>query len=1072
MREAGATGSATLRARLESDTAQNYGSEFGDTRRSTRNRKRAVTTLNPPPKAANPDGNAANRQDDRYDMVANDVKLAAGEPDEADDDTIDFGLDIDDDEESTESSVEDANTNDGPPPNTEMLAKFREYCDTHPDKFLPLTKAQKTSIRLLATLKRKKAPLNAYPELLEWHLKETKHLMEHESLKDSTDYFHRDTLMKQLLRRYNLPSMMPKLKQLRLPHSNAVVTIPYRDAADCIVSLLTDPRVKDEHLLYWNQDPLAAPPEKVAYLKDLNTGEAFLESYKKYVTKPNQSLLGIKFYIDGAVTGQFSDLPVTALKMALGIHNQDCRFEAWAWRTLAWIPQVRKPKARGKKLFRESKHLDAEDVHLMDREGEYAESDSEDMDSDAGDMEDAVKAQDFHTMLRFALKSFVALQETGFVWDVAAYGKVFKNVEFVLFVVNVNCDSEEGDLLCGKYTVRTKNVKHICRYCHCPTADADNPKARYPMKTQKGIQKLIDKGDLEGLRQISQQNIQNAWYKVRFHAANDRGIHGACPSEMLHAILLGVFKYARDIFFIYIGEESKLAEDINGLAQMYGKLLTHQSDRDLPHTNFAKGIQKGKLMAKQYRGVLLIIAAVLRSTSGRDLLMKRKRFGKEKGLSDWTLLVELLLEWEAFLCQKEMQRSDVVRLKEKHRFIMYIMRNVAKRSKGMGLKVMKFHAILHLVEDILLYGVPSEFDTGAQESHHKVSKVAAKLTQRKEATFDTQTATRMTEFMAIDLAELEVDEGDVVWGYFVREPQHDGKNGGLLEEMDALNLSIEGESDDSVGSGDGSVSQGNESARSASESDDSSIRIETGGTRIRIFEDSSDDDAPSFEMLGKSKHKKETVWSIQLVNWLNDLQNLVSKYLPTETLPVLTEHRRGEILFRGHPNHRGDGAWKDWALFDWGPGYGTLPGHIWCFVELDGLPSGREGLEFGGVRIENGVFAVVETATYVDLDSLADDLQSDLFMPLMKDVEGVNEKGEVMGRQFYLADVSSIVGPCIVVPDMGGPPNAYFQVKNRNGWAKEFVDWLKQPHRDDEMILSDEDEETENVSTNKRARST
>ena len=66
-----------------------------------------------------------------------------------------------------------------------------------------------------------------------------------------------------------------------------------------------------------------------------------------------------------------------------------------------------------------------------------------------------------------------------------------------------------------------------------------------------------------------------------------------------------------------------------------------------------------------------------------------------------------------------MKRSDVVRLKEKHRFIMYIMRNVAKRSKGMGLKIMKFHAILHLVEDILLFGVPSEFDTGAQESHHK-----------------------------------------------------------------------------------------------------------------------------------------------------------------------------------------------------------------------------------------------------------------------------------------------------------------------------------------------------------------
>ena len=119
------------------------------------------------------------------------------------------------------------------------------------------------------------------------------------------------------------------------------------------------------------------------------------------------------------------------------------------------------------------------------------------------------------------------------------------------------------------------------------------------MKTPEEIQRLVDHGDLEALREMSQQNIQNAWCPVRFHAANNRGIHGACPSEMLHAILLGIFKYARGIFFQYMGKYLKLAEDINGLAQMYGKLLTHQSDRDLPHTNFSKGVQKGKLMAKQ-----------------------------------------------------------------------------------------------------------------------------------------------------------------------------------------------------------------------------------------------------------------------------------------------------------------------------------------------------------------------------------------------------------------------------------------------------------------------------------------
>ena len=47
---------------------------------------------------------------------------------------------------------------------------------------------------------------------------------------------------------------------------------------------------------------------------------------------------------------------------------------------------------------------------------------------------------------------------------------------------------------------------------------------------------------------------------------------------------------------------------------VYGKYLKHQSDRDLPDTHFAKGIQKGKLMAKQYWGVLLLMAAVSNKT--------------------------------------------------------------------------------------------------------------------------------------------------------------------------------------------------------------------------------------------------------------------------------------------------------------------------------------------------------------------------------------------------------------------------------------------------------------------------
>jgi hypothetical protein len=317
------------------------------------------------------------------------------------------------------------------------------------------------------------------------------------------------------------------------------------------------------------------------------------------ITHDRQVLLPCPLYIDGAVTGQFSDLPITAVKMSLGIHKRETRDKEHAWKEFGWIPQVRKERARGKKLFKESGHLDSQDVIVMDGEGDTADeggSETDDQDEEDG----AVKAQDFHTILSVILESFVNLQRTGFVWDLVYNGKLYRNIEFVIYVPFIKCDTEEADVLCGKYLTRTKNVKHVCRYCHCPMAKADDPRAKYPMKTQPEIQNLVQKGNLGRLQQISQQNIKNAWYDVVFHKANERGIHGACPSEMLHAILLGIFKYLREIFFVVMGKYSQMAEDINALAKMYGKLFTHQSDRDLPNTNFSKGIRKGKLMASGY----------------------------------------------------------------------------------------------------------------------------------------------------------------------------------------------------------------------------------------------------------------------------------------------------------------------------------------------------------------------------------------------------------------------------------------------------------------------------------------
>ena len=117
----------------------------------------------------------------------------------------------DSDEDSLDSSAEDKNQDKMLPMNS-MLNGFKDHCSQQTTPHVRFSRAEETSICLLPTLKRKKTALNAHPELLEWHLKETKHLQQHETLKDTNECVHRNTPLKRLMKRHNLEAMMPKMK--------------------------------------------------------------------------------------------------------------------------------------------------------------------------------------------------------------------------------------------------------------------------------------------------------------------------------------------------------------------------------------------------------------------------------------------------------------------------------------------------------------------------------------------------------------------------------------------------------------------------------------------------------------------------------------------------------------------------------------------------------------------------------------------------------------------------------------------------------------------------------------------
>ena len=235
------------------------------------------------------------------------------------------------------------------------------------------------------------------------------------------------------------------------------------------------------------------------------------------------------------------------------------------------------------------------------------------------------------------------------------------------------------------------------------------------------------------------------------------------------------------------------------------------------------------------------------------------------------------------------------------------------------------------------------------------------------------------------------------------------------------------------------------------EQDEQPSFVRTCGTRIRIYEDRKRNNRPRYKVLGRAVTKGSTKMLPEVVDFLNDLQNLVLPYISQADLPVLSEHKRDKILFRAHPNFMGRGPWKDWVLVDWGE-EGVLPCHIQCFVDLTSLDSGSKTLQFGGIDLKPNAYAVVECGQFDEDEE--EQAKSDIFKPITLEVKGIDEDDEdgrqfVTGRTFYLADVEAFQGVCAVIPNLGGPPNAYLHVKPEKEWSMMFEDWLRKPHTHD-----------------------
>ncbi len=908
-------------------------------------------------------------------------------------------------------------------PDASIRDKFGQYVDYANRNFERIVPEMAAAIELMKIMDDAGCGTALYNRIMDWHVSNLVHATK----------ISAKELLEFLVKRYDLEATLPYERAITLPFSKAKLNISCHDALAMSRCLLTDPRIKEEEYLFFDDDPLKGPPDEFKILEDVNTGLCYRETYDKLIRPQPYSLTGRRkillpyiFYLDSCVTGAFSNLSLEMLKFTFGIFKRELRDKDHAWRGLGYVPRnTKQGTRRAKEFVAESAHADAEryveDASFKRGGALKVVLDTPNFDASAylGPNATPIEiqaaktpkelAQDFHKVLQTILWSYKELQDkNGFEWDLFYKGEQHK-LQCVPFIMFIKGDGKEHDKHCGQYQSKTKGVGCLCRYCTIPTQFTDQPyyDKGVERKTQPMIEKLMQNNDKKRLKELSQQPLWNAWYPLRFGLHNDLGVHGACPIEILHWILLGMYKYDRSSFFNQTGESSALGLKLNDIASTMGILLQRQSDRDKPPTSFSRGVNTGKLSGHEMSGMILVLTATLRCTQGRRAILEEARgnqkdfFPNSNFVRDWIMLLETQLQFESWLKSPQLTVQAVERAKTKVCELMGMIKQVGKRQEGMANTLMNFHGTKHVPEDILFFGVPSNVDTFSNERHHKRDKKTAQRTQKRPDTVDIQTATKIIHRTAVDFAMEELG-GRPRWHYFA----------------------------------------GYDHSPSSDDNKPQQNKYNVGGTSATFFRHPNNGNwvcRVNSHMNNKAKYKFDQ----NTVTGMTKLCEFFEDDFPELTLhSELTVHDEGhdKQIYRGSPYCEGR-PWQDWADFDDPPNDNSICGQFFGFVDLREMTPDPEWGE------PPGIYALVEKA-FPALDESEMEL-SDLWEPHIKEAREPkpHEDQTKLYNDLHLLNVNLILGPAIVIPDLANRnKRAYLRMIPRCEWAGMFEDWLQNPH--------------------------
>ena len=598
-------------------------------------------------------------------------------------------------------------------------------------------------IELNNMLQKAGAPLYLFDQLTSW-------------CKKSSGVFHnqripsRDTFLKSMSEKvygnHMTKCLKPRLLDHKLPSGRTIVVTSFSFKAKLCSILMNEELMQEKNLLL-NADNPFRPPEENMMLEDVNSGWWCRETWHEVCKHPDEILCPIIFFIDGGkVTKRLSVEPLT---FTLGFFKREVRNSVSAWRTLGYMEDLfncEDPEENGGTL-------------------------------NGSKIQSSVKVNDYHSILHALLSEFKTLQgvDSGLEWNLDIGGKTHR-VIFKFAVQVVLGDCKGNNVLCGQFGGHSLQSKRLCRDCMVSPNDADDPEH---VCTFVSLHDVKDKSKNE-LKLMSMHKINNAFDDIYFGARRS-SIYSCTPPEPLHGVLLGTVKYLFEEFERTIPKST--LQLINRVVPALYRNHSCQSLKDMPSlVCFQSSINKCDVLTakQQYARLFAIflslhIPCVFRSLSN-DLRKKRvddietgtHSFQDKDPIGlvtakKWFFLIESSLTMYQWI-MKDSHPPHTLRdhLDEGQGTLLESMAQRALRQymrdykslignrSGHGLKINKYHQLLHYVREILKDGSIENIDTGICEGLAVfMYKKLVVTTQKRQRTLIREVANRHLECLVL-----------------------------------------------------------------------------------------------------------------------------------------------------------------------------------------------------------------------------------------------------------------------------------------------------------------------------------